>query len=729
MQKIAILGGGIGALATAAELSNDPDWQKNYDITVYQMGWRLGGKGASGRNQAISDRIQEHGIHLWMGFYENAFHLIRQAYDEAHRKNLMPASPFTDARKAFSPMTYTPMMEQVGKEWKLWNINWLPDYKILGDPASGFAFPGEDSTFENGEEPPTPLGFVKLLLDHCTSLLDDKKKSHPILVELYEGAVCQLCSAIGSAPVLPAAAEPKGEHTTLHCITSFVHTLPQSIERDMPGVHVELSQWIKDFNARLLQLISPWLAKDDDLRRFFIIMDTGLAVVAGMIEDEVLHKGFMAIEDFDMIDWLKKHGCQNAASPITLGMYDACFGYQNGDPKLRRMGAGSTLYGALRLMFTYRGALMWWMNAGMGETIMSPLYLVLKSRGVKFKFFHKVKSLRLSEDGRAIDSVELEIQATTKGGEYDPLILGIDEIPCWPTEPLWQQLAEADDIKKCQNPDLESWWTDWKGKSGLLSRGPDKDFDLVVLAISLGAHKYICQDLIKASERWEDMVGNVGLVRTQGLQLWMNQTLAGVGWKNSRGVLSGYVEPFDTWSDMSDLIPRERWTEPANVKQIAYFCNAILDDPLKPFDDPGYPAEQRERVKKYSRDFLDGPLLPIFPAAADPKNPGHFNDDMLVKCVNDPLQTAFDTQFFRCNIDPTELYVLSLPGSAKHRLPSHDSDFDNLYLAGDWTFTDLNIGCIEAAVISARMASRAICGRPQHIYGAFGSMTPIAGDD
>ena len=80
-------------------------------------------------------------------------------------------------------------------------------------------------------------------------------------------------------------------------------------------------------------------------------------------------------------------------------MYDACFGYQNGDPNLQRMGAGSTLYGALRLMFTYRGALMWWMNAGMGETIMSPLYLVLKSRGVKFKFFHKVEESRLSADG------------------------------------------------------------------------------------------------------------------------------------------------------------------------------------------------------------------------------------------------------------------------------------------------------------------------------------------
>ena len=99
----------------------------------------------------------------------------------------------------------------------------------------------------------------------------------------------------------------------------------------------------------------------------------------------------------------------------------------------------------------------------------------------------------------------------------------------------------------------------------------------------------------------------------------------------------------------------------------------------------------------------------------------------LVKCVDDQAQTNFDTQFFRVNIDPSELYVLSLPGSAKNRLKSHDSDFDNLYLAGDWTLTDLNIGCIEATVISARMASRAICGKPDHIYGAFGSVTPIVG--
>ena len=47
------------------------------------MGWRLGGKGASGRGP--SGRIEEHGLHIWMGFYENAFRLMRECYAELAR--------------------------------------------------------------------------------------------------------------------------------------------------------------------------------------------------------------------------------------------------------------------------------------------------------------------------------------------------------------------------------------------------------------------------------------------------------------------------------------------------------------------------------------------------------------------------------------------------------------------------------------------------------------------
>src|SRR5215217_386505 len=44
------------------------------------MGWRLGGKGASSCNKALGNRVEEHGLHLWFGFYENAFDLMRRTY-------------------------------------------------------------------------------------------------------------------------------------------------------------------------------------------------------------------------------------------------------------------------------------------------------------------------------------------------------------------------------------------------------------------------------------------------------------------------------------------------------------------------------------------------------------------------------------------------------------------------------------------------------------------------
>src|SRR6185369_8203634 len=62
--RVAVIGGGCAALTTAFELTR-PEHKGQYEVTVYQMGWRLGGKGASGRG--VADRVEEHGLHLWMG--------------------------------------------------------------------------------------------------------------------------------------------------------------------------------------------------------------------------------------------------------------------------------------------------------------------------------------------------------------------------------------------------------------------------------------------------------------------------------------------------------------------------------------------------------------------------------------------------------------------------------------------------------------------------------------
>src|SRR4051794_35955007 len=74
--KVAILGGGMGSLSTAWELSRS-GWTNRFEsITIYQRGARLGGKAASSRGSY--GRIEEHGLHLWMGYYDNAFRLIRE---------------------------------------------------------------------------------------------------------------------------------------------------------------------------------------------------------------------------------------------------------------------------------------------------------------------------------------------------------------------------------------------------------------------------------------------------------------------------------------------------------------------------------------------------------------------------------------------------------------------------------------------------------------------------
>ena len=69
-------------------------------------------------------------------------------------------------------------------------------------------------------------------------------------------------------------------------------------------------------------------------------------------------------------------------------------------------------------------------------------------------------------------------------------------------------------------------------------------------------------------------------------------------------------------------------------------------------------------------------------------------------------------QYFRANVQPTERYVQSLPRTAQYRLHPGDSKFENLYLAGDWTWNSFNAGCVESATISGMLAANGMCGSP-----------------
>jgi uncharacterized protein with NAD-binding domain and iron-sulfur cluster len=53
-------------------------------------------------------RIEEHGVHVWSGLYDNAFRMIRQVYGEAGRA---PDAPLAGWRDAFLPSDFIALQD------------------------------------------------------------------------------------------------------------------------------------------------------------------------------------------------------------------------------------------------------------------------------------------------------------------------------------------------------------------------------------------------------------------------------------------------------------------------------------------------------------------------------------------------------------------------------------------------------------------------------------------
>jgi len=172
------------------------------------------------------------------------------------------------------------------------------------------------------------------------------------------------------------------------------------------------------------------------------------------------------------------------------------------------------------------------------------------------------------------------------------------------------------------------------------------------------------------------------------------------------------VEPFDTWADMHHLIAREGWTRPPRA--LAYFCNVLPEPDAATGDDPPDP---RERVRRNAIRFLNHDVAHLWPHAV--RIPGEFRWELLVDPdeAERPWASArgearFGSQFWTANVNPSDRYALSLPGTSAYRISPLDPTYDNLTIAGDWTACGFNAGCVEAAVMSGRLAAHAIARSP-----------------
>ncbi|MDX1500799.1 MAG: FAD-dependent oxidoreductase [Thermoanaerobaculia bacterium] len=563
--EVAVIGGGCAGMAAAFELTR-PEHGGRYHVTVYQQGWRLGGKGASGRGPA--DRIEEHGLHLWLGYYENAFRLMRECYAELDRD---PEScPVATWRDAFFPDAHVALADQRSDgSWINWAAFFPPSAGEPGDPL-------------DQQNPYSVQGYLTRTAELVVELLRS--------IQVRQGAARERDpdpAESASAPTLESLVDSVfrvvglGQLATLTAVREAAGLLA-AIVHQLPLFPKNLALRLLDAVAsNTHRLLGDLLSRDDELRRLWAVLDMLLACIRGSIRFGLTTdpRGFDAIDDYELLDWLRLNGASEMAleSNFVRGLYDLGFAYENGDTSRPAMAAGVGLRGTVRMFFTYRGALFWKMRAGMGDVVFAPFYEVLRRRGVTFRYFHRLERMRLADPGsvgpgerRHVEALELDVQAEIAGGgEYEPLV-DVRGLPCWPARPDYGQLVDGERLES-EGVAFESFWD--RRRVGTRTLRVGEDFDLVVLAVGGAAVPHVAGELIEANEKWRRMAEHMTTTATQAFQLWMSAEMKELGWDRPPVNLSGFVEPFDTWADMRQLIPEESWE--GSVKSISYFCSSL----------------------------------------------------------------------------------------------------------------------------------------------------------
>lgn len=710
--RVAILGGGTGALTTAFYLTETEALRRRFEVTIYQMGWRLGGKGASGRNMTsgYGRRIEEHGLHLWMGGYHNAFRMLRAAYQE--QAPLLPeGAPLADIEEAFKPHSLTYLEEQRPEGF----VHWPIDY-----PAA----PGRPGT---GEAQLTIGQHLLRLLDWMQAILYQGVLSNTdthLRGRLRLDLDLRLPSAL-RAPIESLIGA--GDRSLDRLARAILGQLIELIER-LPGSHTQIADLLRLYRKLIRRLLESRLEHDPFARRLWILHDIGLTNLIAIFAEGVLQRG-RGLDELDRYDWqemMALYGLSDEArwSPPIRGIYDLLFAFRNGvaEADHAQLGAGSAARGVLRMFFGYKGAVFYKMQAGMGDVVFTPLYRVLSHRGVRFEFFHRVEELLPDSDGRLIEAVRLRRQATPSSGRYQPLV-EVDGIDCWPSAPLYDQLIEGELLQQ-RGIDLESSSSEWAG-AGELTLQIGEHFDRVVLATSLAPIPTICRRLIELQPRWREMIRRVPTVATQSAQIWFSASLDGLGWRTQpapennhedrRPLMTSFEEPLDTWCDMSQLLLRENWHTGDPPQQLSYFCGPLAESPWSAeAESEAAATTPLDQVRANVTRLIDGNAQLLWPHAYGEHG---LYWELLVDPEERDGKQRLAAQWMSANTEGSARYVQSPPGSVEYRLPADGSGVDNLLLAGDWVRNGLNVGCVESAVMGGMQAARALRGDALDVAG------------
>ncbi len=698
--RVAVIGGGCAGVAAAWHIASQP----GFEVQLFERSWRLGGKGASGR--LADGRIHEHGLHLWLGCYENAFRLIRDCYDEVQAHGWGPAhdarAPLCHATfdEAFIPEPHVGVGTMLGRDgFAVWSGYFAPTEGLPGDRLA------------DGSNPFTLANYLLRCLDLVRTLIqssldtDSRNKRDPTLApDPAVGEALERVAKLVRGGALTAASTLA---LAMNRLDAWLAKLEGPAEGAKAAVDTRTSGRVIELLRALAKVAQTQLddlaALDPVTRAKTEVIDIVLAIASGLVRDRLLFKrqGFDAINDQDYRKWLADNGARTASdSRFLKGIYDFAFA--------ETLAAGVALRAALRMFFTYRGAMFWRMRSGMGDAVFAPLYRALLAgrraaggrparSAVRIDFLHSLHELDLemADDGELYVS-RLVFDATLPDGDACPAdpAVALDAAGCWPNSPDW-----------------------------LLRHGARKDrivmqlgehFDAVVLATGVDDLKEVFRRrrddarpdglFSQLPPRWTKMAADARTRATLSAQLWLDSDFRRLGWDHRGGVVTALGAPFDTVADMTHSLASERrWrgihgiadSEADHARSVAYLCAGVAE-PSTPA--PAAELAAPEFTQSALRAFLDTTAQHLWPAA--------FANGATLRQhqVGEPLAHINETG--------SERYTLAEPKTIAARISPLDDSVANMTIAGDWTACGVDAGCVEAAVMSGQLACCALTGRP-----------------
>jgi uncharacterized protein with NAD-binding domain and iron-sulfur cluster len=713
--RLAIIGGGPSALVAAFHLTrNEP---KTYDITIYEMSWRLGGKTVSGRGKY--GRIEEHGLHILFGCYHNVFATMLECYDEMRDEVKPSGHSLLHFHDAIEPHHFGVIGDDrghaQGERWDPILIEFPSNRGVPGDAPLPSIFDLLSTVFQLAWMSVISARSLRLLHKMLGPVFDFRNRWTKADFDRHERGTEQRderdSRSLGG-DILSRA--------LLRVAKSFIDR--STLGGKLLLVAVKLAQRLCWPLRNLPSIFGRWWAVADFMQ----------ALIRGLLEDEVFKPGgFERIDAYDLRHWLYRHGAsqETLGSPWVRVIYDAAFSYPKGglaptkdqtlpgEQEGELCAAGASLRALMLMTLTFKGAFYNKMRAGMGDVIHVPLYLVLQNRGVKFEFFHRlsdIKPVQGTDGTYSIDSIEFDALQVPN---YDPLVQ-VRNLKCWPSEPpLDPNKLPPDMIERARA--AESYGDPASpARRRVLQHG--RDFDAVVLATPVACLPYACPTLLEADGKRSDRPTpslsdqhQIDTVQTIAVQLWLKPKLDVLGWRDPPPLLSLFIDPLNTWCDMTHLEPVEDWPAHLKAGNIAYFCGALPHD--HEFPPPGalsqisaLRAAIGQQVHDTTQAFLHDQLYELLPIVSSADG---FNYGVLVDPHNGKDKARLEAAYLRANYEPHALCTLALPGKTRYRMRTDATGYANLFVSGDWIDNSVHLACVEGAFQSGIRTARAVAAR------------------